>query len=51
MTDKKPPDIPEAIKNYTEIRLPETKGYRLGAKSKARLERIREIAKRAKGTR
>ena len=51
MTDKKPSDIPEAIRNYSEIHVPGTKGFKLGLKNQAKLARIRELAKRAKGTR
>lgn len=43
--------IPAAIKNYTEVQDPNAKGFKLGTKNKRKLERIRELAKRAKGAR
>jgi hypothetical protein len=43
--------IPAAIKNYAEVQVPGTKGFKLGTKNKRKLERIRELAKRAKGAR
>jgi hypothetical protein len=49
--NKRPTDIPSAIRQYTEIIDPKKKGYKLGQKNKRKLERIRELARRARGAR
>ena len=50
-TTNKPANFPEAVKNYTEVISPNKKGYKLGVKNQRKLERIRELAARARGGR
>lgn len=49
--EKKPFDIEQTLKNFTEARDPDpnAKGYPLGTKNQARIEKIRELAKKVKG--
>lgn len=50
--DSKPKTFPDAIRNYVEVKAPAgVKGYKLGRKNQARLERIRGIAARMRGGR
>lgn len=51
MTDKKPFDIQETLKNFTEAKdpNPNAKGFPLGRKNQARLDKIRQLAKKVKG--
>jgi hypothetical protein len=49
--NKKEQGIPAAIKNYTEVQVPNAKGFKLGTKNQRKLERIRMLAKQARGAR
>ena len=50
--EKKPKTIPDAIRNYVEVKAPAgVKGYKLGRKNQAKLERIRAKAAQMRGGR
>jgi hypothetical protein len=51
MDAKKPLNMPETLRNFTEIVDPKPSTFKMGTKNQRKLERIRQLAKQAKGTR
>jgi hypothetical protein len=49
MNDRKPRDFAEAVKNFTEVTSTDRPAIKLGAKNKAKLDKIRRLAAQMKG--